>query len=229
MKQKLFSLFTCLLTIGATDARNPQPLKISKKETPINEGGKRVVLVHGFLESGTAFLTLKRRLEKQGFHCIVPKLIPSDGRGGLEVLAAGLKRDIDAACGPDEPIRLIGFSMGGIVSRYYLQKLGGAARCEKFFTIASPHNGTKTAWFYATKGAAQMRPGSEFLADLAKTESTLGDMLVVSYRTPLDLVILPATSSVWERAVNIEHPALLHPLMLTSNTVLADLEKRLLE
>jgi hypothetical protein len=34
---------------------------------------------------------------------------------------------------------------------------------------------------------------------------------------------------VWDRAVNIEHPALLHPLMVTSNTVISDIEKRLLE
>jgi len=54
-------------------------------------------------------------------------------------------------------------------------------------------------------------------------------MPVVSYRTPLDLIILPPTSSVWDRAVNIEHPALLHPMMVTSNTVISDIEKRLLE
>ena len=170
---------------------------------------------------------MKRRLEKQGFECLVPKLRPSDGRGGLEALAEGLKKDIDAAYGPAQPISIIAFSMGGLVSRQYLQNLGGAARCERLFTISSPHHGTKAAWVYPTKGAEQMRPGSAFLATLEKSEAKLGKMPIVSYRTPLDLIILPATSSVWDRALNIEHPALLHPLMLTSNTVLSDLERRL--
>ena len=74
-----------------------------------------------------------------------------------------------------------------------------------------------------------MRPGSEFLANLEKTESKLGEMPVVSYRTPMDLIILPAASSVWERAHNLEYPVLLHPLMLTSKPVLTDLERRLLK
>jgi triacylglycerol lipase len=72
-----------------------------------------------------------------------------------------------------------------------------------------------------------MRPGSEFLTDLDETAHTLGKMPVVSYRTPLDLIILPASSSIWERAENFDFPVLLHPLMLSSPRVLADLEKRL--
>lgn len=230
MKRKLLVLFTSLLAAGTSPARNPETLKLSPKpESAIPKDARKVVLVHGFLENGTAFGFLKRRLEKQGFHCLVPKLTPCDGRGGLDRLAEGLKRDIDAAYGPNEPIQIVGFSMGGVVSRYYLQQLGGASRCEQFVTIASPHHGTKTAWLYASKGVEQMRPGSRFLADLAKTEHRLGDMPVVSYRTPLDLVILPAASSHWPRAVNIAHPSLFHPLMLSSPTVLADLEKRLLQ
>jgi triacylglycerol lipase len=230
MKLSLLSLIAGLLTLGSANARNPQPLRMKPQESPPQgESIRRVVLVHGFLENGTAFSHLKKRLHRQGFVCLVPKLRPSDGRGGLEALAQGLKRDIDAAFGTDQPIQIVGFSMGGVVSRYYLQNLGGAERCEKLFTIASPHNGTKAAWLYPTKGAEQMRPGSGFLEALAKTETNLGTMPVVSYRTPLDLVILPASSSIWERAVNISHPALLHPLMLSSSAVIADLEKRLAE
>lgn len=188
---------------------------------------RHVVLVHGFLETGNAFGFMKRRLEKQGFTCIVPKLRPSDGRGGLERLAQGLKRDIDSALGPDQDFSIVAFSMGGLVSRHYLQELGGAPRCRQLFTISSPHHGTRAACLYPSRGASQMRPGSEFLAALDRSQHRLGNMPVVSYRTPLDLIILPATSSVWDRAENIEHPALLHPLMLTSGTVIRDISRRL--
>jgi triacylglycerol lipase len=188
---------------------------------------RHLVLVHGFLENGSAFHVMKRRLEKQGYQCLVPKLKPSDGRGGLETLAASLKRDIDAAYGTDQRFSIIAFSMGGIVSRHYLQHLGGAPRCRSLFTISSPHHGTRAAWLYPTKGAEQMRPNSPFLAELQRTEHRLGRMPVVSYRTPLDLIIVPSSSSKWDRAENVSHPALLHPLMVTSPTILRDIETRL--
>lgn len=220
MKSRLLPLLAACLS-GQADVR--------AVETPPAAPTKRVVLVHGFLENGSAFRTMKRRLEKQGYQCLVPKLRPSDGRGGLEPLAESLKRDIDDAYGHKAPFAIVAFSMGGIVSRHYLQHLGGSTRCRKFFTISSPHQGTTAAWLYPTKGAAQMRPGSEFLARLNATDHRLGSIPVVSYRTPLDLIILPASSSVWDRAENISHPVLLHPLMVSSRTVIRDIERRLAE
>jgi triacylglycerol lipase len=188
---------------------------------------QRVVLVDGFMEAGTAFKMLRKRLEKRGMEVYVPRLLHNDGRGGLENIALHLKQDIDAKFGTKQPISMVAFSMGGLVSRQYLQNLGGAARCEKLITISSPHHGTKAAWLYPTLGAEEMRPGSPFLAELRRTEDRLGKMPVTSYRTPMDLVILPPTSSVWDRAENLEFPVILHPFMLNSNAVLTDVERRL--
>lgn len=193
-----------------------------------SEPGIKVVLVHGFLDTGWVFRRMKLRLERQGAVCLVPRLRPNDGRGGLEALALNLKRDIDDAFGPSAKIRIVAFSMGGLVSRHYLQLLGGAGRCEKLFTISSPHHGTFTARFYPSKGARDMRPGSAFLRRLQETEATLAKVQLVSYRTPMDLMILPATSSVWPRAVNLDFPVLLHPLMLSDEDVLGDVERRVL-
>lgn len=229
MKRTLSHLMIAWLAAAAAMARNPEPLRIADRESPPADPARNVVLVHGFLETGSSFTLMRKRLERKGMCCFVAKLRPSDGRGGLEKLAAGLKRDIDARFGPDQPVSIVAFSMGGVVSRHYLQNLGGAARCDQLFTISSPHHGTVVARLYPTLGAGQMRPGSGFLAALKETEANLGDMAVVSYRTPLDLIILPADSSVWERAENISHPALLHPMMVTSNTVISDIERRLLE
>lgn len=190
---------------------------------------QRVVLVHGFLETGVSFSVLKKRLETRGVECFVPRLHPSDGRGGLENVAARLKEDIDARFGSREPISIVAFSMGGLVSRYYLQNLGGAGRCENLITIASPHNGTEVARLYPSLGAEQMRPSSLFLENLRGTQDKLGKMPRVSYRTPLDLVILPTRSSIWDGADNVSIPVLMHPLMLSSHWVLSDIERRLLK
>ena len=189
----------------------------------------KVVLVHGFLDSGDAFRPMCTRLKKRGFDCFTATLKPSDGRGGLEKLAVGLKQEIDAKFGPKEPINIVAFSMGGLVSRYYLQNLGGAKRCEQLITISSPHNGTTAARWYPSQGAKEMRPKSEFLTELKRTERNLGAMKLTSYRTPMDLIILPPDSSKWERADNLTFPVLLHPLMLVSQPVMDDIEKRLVE
>lgn len=189
---------------------------------------KRVVLVHGFLDTDSCFKMLRRRLEERGFDCFVPSLKPNDGRGGLATLAARLKQDIDMRFGHSEPINVVGFSMGGLVSRQYLQELGGATRCENFITVSSPHHGTLTAFLYPSLGAKDMRPGSQFLDNLQKTQDRLEPIKITSYRTPMDLMILPAKSSIWDCAENLEFPVLMHPLMLISDPVLSDIEMRLM-
>lgn len=187
------------------------------------------VLVHGIFEDGTKFKKMKARLESLGIECYCPKLLYQDGTGGLDFLAEHLKNDIDREFGPKRKIIVIGFSMGGLVTRHYVQNLGGANRCATFITISSPHNGTTAAWTYSSEGVRQMRRDSDFLANLRNTENRLGDLPVVSYRTPMDLIILPATSSVWDRAENVEVPVALHPLMLQSEKVIGDIERRLLK
>jgi triacylglycerol lipase len=233
MKTRILSLLAGLLSILPAPAREFRPIRaafqIPTRYPALSPFTGRVVLVHGFLETGGNFNTLRMRLQKQGYECLVPRLRPSDGRGGLEGLAEGLKRDIDGAFGPEEPVAIIAFSMGGLVSRHYLQQLGGASRCVQLITVSSPHHGTRAAWCYPTKGAEQMRPGSAFLAKLAESDAILGEMPVTSYHTPMDLIILPPASSVWSRAENLSFPVLLHPLMLSSGSVLRDIESRLAE
>jgi triacylglycerol lipase len=213
---RFFHLFTGICATAVSCHPQPQQPRYEK-----------VVMVHGIFEDGKAFDSLKRRLETHGIQCFVPQLKPADGRGGLDKLAAGLKADIEKEFGEDEEFALVAFSMGGLVSRYYLQHLGGAERCKEFITISTPHHGTNVAYTYPSKGAFQMRPGSDFIRDLGETESTLGDIPITSYRTPMDLIILPTNSSVWERAENKSYTVVLHPLMLHTKSVLDDIEKRL--
>jgi triacylglycerol lipase len=233
MKTTLFTLLAGIAASVSAHARDLRPSRFQQDEATFHPAEVpvvgRVVLVHGILETGNNYRMLRQRLQKRGFDCLVPRLRPCDGRGGLEALADGLKRDIDEAFGNNLPIQVIGFSMGGIVSRHYLQELGGAKRCRSFFTISSPHNGSHMAWLYPSKGAVQMRPGSDFLTDLARSEERLGKMPVFSYWTPYDLMILPAKSSVWKRAENLSFPVALHPLMLTTPSVLDDIERRLIK
>ena len=188
-----------------------------------------VVLVHGFMDTGSVFKSLQGHLEQKGHTCLAPNLSPRDARHGIEPLAEILRQKIDNQIPPRQSFSIIGFSMGGLIARHYLQHLNGAQRCQRLITISSPHQGTLTAWLHPSKGAQQMRPGSAFLKHLTATESRLGAIPVVSYRTPLDLMILPSRSSEWQRAINLSFPVLLHPMMPSAKSVINDISKRLRE
>lgn len=187
----------------------------------------RVVLVHGIFDTGSKFKVLQPYLEARGHACLAPSLTPNDGRDGLPALARQLKGKIDAAFGPDAPFALVGFSMGGLISRWYLQELGGHARVDRFVAISSPMQGTVWAYGYPGEGAKQMRPGSELLTRLGETVDRLDRLELFAYWTPYDAVIVPQSSADWELADSRRIPALCHPCMLWHADLLADLAAQL--
>jgi triacylglycerol lipase len=138
---------------------------------------------------------MSKCLSARGFRPLAVDLSPSNGAVGLEDLAAQLNTFVERELAPDEPFDLVGFSMGGLVSRYYVQCLGGAERVGRLITISSPHQGTYWAWIASNAGSRQMRPGSAFLRELNRDITALERVRHASIWTPLDLMILPAKSS----------------------------------
>ena len=92
---------------------------------------------------------------------------------------------------------MIAFSMGTVISRYYLQELGGAERSTHFFSISGPQRGTLTAFFWLGKGARDMRIGSAYLRQLKAGKNRLQHLIAHNYRTPYDLMVIPSTSNNW--------------------------------
>jgi triacylglycerol lipase len=157
----------------------------------------------------------------------VPSLKPVDGRRGLEPLARQLRDVVNQEFKPDESFSIVAFSMGGLVSRYYLQQLGGAARCDGLYTIATPHNGSYIAYLYPGRGTKQMRPESDFLAGLQRNLAIYDAIPVISYRNPLDVVMLPTDSPRWERAENVRFFSPIHSSLMWEKELQTDLLKRL--
>lgn len=186
-----------------------------------------VVLVHGFLDSARIMSGLYRHLSTAGHTCLAPTLKPSDARSGIPNLAEQLARCIDASLPIETPFALVGFSMGTLVCRHYLQVLGGSHRVRAFFSIAGPHSGTLAAMLYPGQGARDMRPQSGFLRHLAATVATLGRLPIVCYWSPTDPVIVPTRSA---RMSGAEHVRLLltfHPLLPFDPRIYRDIERRL--
>ncbi len=230
MKRILYSLLVPLLSCLATAM--PDNFRIPMHQQRVTKTPQdpvmNVVMVHGLFETGYSFRTMRNRLQERNVRCFIARLKPSDARCGVDTLAAELKQQIDDEFGKVARISIIGFSMGGLVSRYYLQELGGAKRCDRLITISSPHQGSRLAHCLWGKGGRQMQPDSDFIKTLAASEEKLGNMPVSSLRTPLDVIILPSTRSIWPRAENRSYIVTMHPMMLSNHRVLQDVEQQLL-
>ncbi len=181
---------------------------------------RTVVLVHGIFDTAGSLRKMERHLEPFGFRALRPALRPNSARTGLDTLAMQLRDFIDAHVPGDEPFDLVGFSMGGLIGRYYLQRLDGLRRVRRFVSISTPHHGSRIAYLLPNRGCRQMRPGSDFLADLNRDVDRLAEVRVVSIWTPFDLSIVPARSS--RLSVGTEHvvPVKLHRWMLRDRLVL---------
>ncbi|MEL6612765.1 MAG: alpha/beta fold hydrolase [Bacteroidota bacterium] len=179
-----------------------------------------VVLVHGFLDSPRLFRHMQAHLGAAGRTVHVPLLTPRTARGGLDRLAEHLRHFVDDTFASATEIDLVGFSMGGLIARYYVQRLGGLGRTRRLVTISTPHGGTLWSRLPLNRGIAQMRPGSAFLRDLDRDIDTLADVDMHSIWTPYDLMIVPARSSVLPVGTHEAVPVALHALMARDRRVL---------
>jgi len=67
--------------------------------------------------------------------------------------------------GLEKEIDILGFSMGGIIGRYWLQKFNGYKRTRRLISIGSPHKGTLMAQLipkYPFRGISEMKINSKF-------------------------------------------------------------------
>jgi triacylglycerol lipase len=138
---------------------------------------------------------LVRFLHRQGIAAYALSPQPSDGTAPIEELTQQLAEMIAERFPADTRLNLVGFSMGGLICRCYVQQLGNLGRTARLITIATPHQGTWTAYTYNRPACLQMRPGSRFLAELNRELADLQKIQFTSIWTPFDLTILPPTSS----------------------------------
>jgi len=190
---------------------------------------RNVVLVHGIWDTAKIFNPLGQVLKRSGFQPLAIDLKPSNGDLGLDRLAQQLATFVEEHVPPGEQFDLIGFSMGGLVGRYYAQRLGGLERIGRLITISSPHRGTLWALTGSNPGSRQMRPGSAFLKALNHDAATLERVKFVSIWTQMDLTIIPASSSRLGVGEEFQIPVALHPWMPKSRRCMELVSRLLLE
>ncbi|WP_394204460.1 esterase/lipase family protein [Shewanella waksmanii] len=186
-----------------------------------------IVLVHGIFNTGIVMGRMKRALQKYGHRCSTPTLSPFDGRQGIAHAAEQLAQHIEQTYG-NQPVVLIGFSMGGIVCRYYAQHMAISGSISHLITIASPHHGSYLAYLpYPSLAMQQLRPNSKLLQNLADNDHKLDGIVLCSYRTPVDFTIIPSRSSIWPAASNRLFWVPLHLTMVLSSAVIEAIQQQL--
>ena len=180
-----------------------------------------VLLVHGIYDTVAKFKELSAYLEQLGWSVHSINLKPNDGSAPLNDLAKQVADYVDRTFESGQSIDLLGFSMGGLVTRYYLQRLGGVERVKRYITISAPNNGTLTAYSLSLKGIIQMRMNSHFLQDLNRDhDEYLSQIQVTNLWTPYDLMILPAHSSKMGIGQEISVPVVVHGWMVSDRRVM---------
>ncbi|MFD8958375.1 lipase family alpha/beta hydrolase [Streptomyces anulatus] len=162
-----------------------------------------VFLLNGFIDNRSAFVVLRRALTRHG-HRHLESLnyspLTRDIRAAADLLGLHVE-EICARTGHSR-VDIVGHSLGGLIARYYVQRLGGDRRVRTLVTLGTPHGGTAVA-----PGAGihpivrQMRGGSSVIEEL-RTPAPGCRTRFVSFWSELDQVMVPVETAC------VDHPDL---------------------
>ena len=99
-------------------------------------------------------------------------------------------------------LHIVAHSMGGLATRWFLHEYPAAAAVRRVVFLATPHNGTWSAWMAWGEGAREMRPGSPFLRRLAERPLP-GHVQTFTVRTPIDTHVVPGRHATLDGATNV--------------------------
>jgi triacylglycerol lipase len=157
----------------------------------IEAAGTPILLVHGMVDNRAIFTVLKRGLRRRGFGRVMT-INYSPVTNDIRQAARDLAAEVEALVAQTgyERIHVVGHSLGGLIARYYVQRLGGDERVDTLVTLGSPHAGTMTAHLVPVRLCRQLRPGSDLFTELAEPAERCRTRFV-AYWSDLDQMILP--------------------------------------
>ncbi len=175
----------------------------------VEAAGTPILLLHGMIDNRSVFTLLRRGLRRRGFGRVTT-MNYSPLTGDVRVAAAALSEEVEALVAETgyERIHIIGHSMGGLIARYYVTRLGGDERVHTLVTLGTPHQGTYLAYGWPSRLCRQLRPGSALMRELEQPVPPCRTRFV-AYWSDLDQVIIPQSNA-----------ALAHPDLNARNVVL---------
>ena len=168
----------------------------------VEAAGTPILLVHGMVDNRSIFTLLRLGLRRRGFGRVTT-MNYSPLTTDVRAAAARLAEEVEALVAETgyERIHVVGHSMGGLIARYYVTRLGGDERVHTLVTLGTPHQGTYTAYGWHNQLTRQLRPGSGLMRELDQPVPHCRTRFV-AYWSDLDQMIFP------QRNAALEHPDL---------------------
>jgi triacylglycerol lipase len=160
-----------------------------------------VVLVHGTF-AVTSWATIGPALTRRGY-CVFTFSYGDGGTADIAASARGLRAFVERVLARThaQRVSIVGHSEGGMMPRYYIRFLGGAAKVEDLVGLAPSNHGTDNplalagAFAGCTACGQQLAWGSRFLATLNAGNETPGPVDYTAVQTSYDAVVVPYTSA----------------------------------
>jgi triacylglycerol lipase len=178
------------------------PLQRSLVVTDPQAAGTPIVLIHGIMDNRSVFTVFRRALHRRGFgvvHAVNYGLFTGDLRDAAHKMHGHVERLCEAT-GADK-VHIVGHSLGGVIARFYVQRMGGSARVDTLVTLGSPHSGTLGAYLIPTTLGRQLRPGSPLLTELSRPAPGCTTRFLVVW-SRMDQMVVPQCNA------RLEHPDL---------------------
>ena len=161
-----------------------------------------IILIHGLWNTSSIFSLISSKLDEKEVEYFAPTLNHAFGMTSIVELTNLMDQLIVEKYGLEQEIDILGFSMGGVIGRYWINKFNGHKRTKRFITIGSPHHGTLTSQLvpkYPFRGISEMKINSSLLRDLANYDYFLNDIDCISFFTYWDLMVFPG----WRAHLNV--------------------------
>jgi pimeloyl-ACP methyl ester carboxylesterase len=164
--------------------------------------GTPILLIHGIMDNRSVFTVFGHALRRRGFgvvHAINYSVLTGDVRTAANELRTHVER-LRETTGSDK-VHIVGHSLGGMIARYYVQRMGGDEAVDTLVTLGTPHSGSNAAYLLPIPLARQLRPGSDVVAELAERAPRCRTRFLVVW-SRLDEMIVP------QRNARLRHPDL---------------------
>ena len=171
------------------------PLKRGMFVSGITELGTPILLLHGLADNHSIFTLLRRGLLRRGFSRVFA-MNYSVRTTDVRTAAAQLAEEVEAIVEETgyERIHVVAHSLGGIIARYYVTRLGGDERVHTLATLGAPHRGTLLAHLVPTALTRQLRPNSPFMRELNQPAPGCRTR-IIAFWSDTDEVIVPAVNA----------------------------------
>ena len=188
------------MRISPPGAERPPPLH--SQHPPFHRCEKPVLLLHGLFGTPRIVDVLTQRFRRRGYCAFSIDLGGLFGRvnsAPIEELAVLVSNQVDRIRRHHglECLDIVGHSQGGLIGRYYVQKLNGEKHVSSLVTLGTPHRGTPSAYLgrlmkQIIPSVPQMMPNSQFLRECTD-RSFPGGVKMTSVFSRADLICPPSS------------------------------------